>query len=241
MIAQMSPKDRLVVALDVPSAREATELADCLAGRVGVLKIGLELFCAEGPGIVQRLQKTAPVFLDLKLHDIPTTVVRALNAVLEMDPLLVNIHSLGGFDMMRGASEAILNHRKRGGRTRLLAVTILTSMDNSSLEQLNLKGGPQELVPLLAKLAKNAGCDGVVCSAQEAALLRAECGDSFLLLTPGIRPRGAEKQDQVRVVTPHEALMLGSDWIVVGRPITHAPDPAAAADAILSEMAGAGI
>jgi orotidine-5'-phosphate decarboxylase len=235
----MSPVDRLAVALDVPSAKEAIELAKCLTGKVGVLKVGLELFCAEGPDIVREIQKYAPVFLDLKFHDIPTTVKRALNSVLRLDPMIVNIHALGGLDMMTGAAELIKEHRQNGGRTCLLAVTILTSMDSAALEQLNLKGGPAEMVLHLARLAKNAGCDGVVCSAQESASLRAECGRDFLLLTPGIRPEGAGTQDQARAVTPTEAIKSGSTWIVVGRPITHALDPVAAAEAILAEMAGA--
>ncbi|MDR2696984.1 MAG: orotidine-5'-phosphate decarboxylase [Holophagales bacterium] len=238
MLDFMSSAGRLAVALDVPSAAEAIELAECLSGKVGVLKVGLELFCAEGPDIVREIQKFAPVFLDLKLHDIPTTVVRALNAVLGLNPLLVNVHALGGLNMMRKASELVKTHRQNGGRTHLLAVTILTSMDKLDLEQLNLMGEPSEMALRLACLAKSAGCDGVVCSAQESASLRTECGAEFLLLTPGIRPKGAETQDQVRVVTPIEALKAGSNWIVVGRPITHAPDPAAAAAAILSEMAG---
>jgi orotidine-5'-phosphate decarboxylase len=232
----MRPVDRLVAALDVASGAEAVDLARKLSGKVGVLKVGLELFCAEGPSIVKDLQKIAPVFLDLKLHDIPTTVRRAVNAVLCLDPLLLNVHALGGLDMMREASESVKSHRQKGGRTRLMAVTILTSMDRGALEQLNMMGGPSEMVPHLSHLAKNAGCDGVICSAKESASLRQECGDGFLLLTPGIRPKGVGVQDQARVVTPFEAIKSGADWIVVGRPITHAPDPALAAEAILSEV-----
>ena len=237
----LSPKERLVVALDLPSGREAVEMAESLSGRVGVFKVGLELFCSEGPAIVKEIQKFAPVFLDLKLHDIPTTVERALKAVLVLDPLLVNIHALGGFDMMKGAVEIVRNHQKTGGRTRLLAVTVLTSLDKMALRQINMNGEPSELVHCLARLAKEAGCDGVVCSAQESAFLRADCGKNFFLLTPGIRPKGVAHQDQVRVVTPSEAIKCGSDWIVVGRPITHASDPAVAADAIVLEMTEAEI
>jgi orotidine-5'-phosphate decarboxylase len=235
----MTPVDRLAVALDVPSAKEAVHLAKCLSGKAGVLKVGLELFCAEGPSIVRDLQKFAPVFLDLKFHDIPTTVRRALSSVLALDPLIVNLHAFGGMDMMSAAAELIKEHRQKGGRTRLLAVTVLTSMDSAALEQLSLKAGPGGMVMHLARMAKNAGCDGVVCSALESASLRSELGQGFLLLTPGIRPKGAGAQDQARVVAPAEAIRSGATWIVVGRPITHAPDPAAAAEAILSEMAGA--
>jgi orotidine-5'-phosphate decarboxylase len=155
---------------------------------------------------------------------------------MDLDPLLLNVHALGGSDMMREASEAVKAHRQKGGRTRLLAVTILTSLDESALKQLNVMGGPSEMVPHLTHLAKNSGCDGAICSAKESAFLRSECGGDFLLLTPGIRPKGAGAQDQARVVTPFEAIKSGADWIVVGRPITHAPDPALAADAILSEI-----
>jgi orotidine-5'-phosphate decarboxylase len=237
---RMSNVDRLAVALDAPSAADALKLAKCLVGKVGVLKVGLELFCAEGPSILQELQRFAPVFLDLKLHDIPTTVRRALGSVLRLDPLLVNVHALGGLDMMREAAEAMKEHRRCGGRTRLLAVTVLTSMDKASLVKLGIDGEPSSVVLRLASLAKDAGCDGVVCSGQESAMLRSSCGEEFLLLTPGIRPRGADAQDQARVMTPSEAISAGSTWIVVGRPITHAPDPAAAAEAILSEMGKAG-
>jgi len=236
MFDSMSPVDRLVVALDVPSARDAVELAKCLSGKVGLLKVGLELFCAEGPDVVREIQKYAPVFLDLKLHDIPTTVKRAMRTVLGLDPLLIDVHALGGFDMMLEASDLIRTHRKSGGRTRLLAITVLTSMGKKALEELALTHEPSEMVLILAQLAKRAGCDGVVCSAQESAALRAKCGDDFLLLTPGIRPAGAGTQDQARIVTPSEAIRSGSTWIVIGRPITHAPDPAAAAQAILLEM-----
>jgi orotidine-5'-phosphate decarboxylase len=236
----MSQVDRLVVALDTPTAADALKLAKCLKGKVGVLKVGLELFCAEGLDVVKELQHFAPVFLDLKLHDIPTTVKRALTAVLRLDPLLVNIHALGGLDMMRAAAESVKEHRQSGGRTRLLAVTVLTSMDKLSLVKLGLKGDPSGVVLRLASLAKEAECDGVVCSGQESAMLRSSCGERFLLLNPGIRPMGADAQDQARVMTPSEAISAGSNWIVVGRPITHAPDPAAAAEAILSEMGKAG-
>ncbi|MDR2561548.1 MAG: orotidine-5'-phosphate decarboxylase [Holophagales bacterium] len=237
---QMSTVERLAVALDAPTAADALKLAECLSGKVGLLKVGLELFCAEGPGVVRELQRFAPVFLDLKLHDIPTTVKRALGSVLKLDPLLVNIHALGGSEMMREAAETVAQHRRDGGRTRLLAVTVLTSMDSASMMKLGLDGDPSSMVLRLATLAKDAGCDGVVCSGQESAMLRSNCGETFLLLTPGIRPRGADAQDQARVMTPSEAISAGSTWIVVGRPITHAPDPAAAAEAILLEMGKVG-
>ncbi len=232
----LTPRERLVVALDLPSAAEALVMAQRLAGRVGMLKVGLELFCAEGPAFVRELQKQCPVFLDLKLHDIPTTVRRALEAVLKLDPRLVNVHVQGGPAMLEAAVEAVRNHRLAGGRTELLAVTVLTSLDRDALAALGHACRPGELALAYAKLAAAAGCDGVVCSAWEAAAVREACGDAFSRLTPGIRPAGAALQDQARVMTPAQALREGATWLVVGRPITHAPDPAAAAEAILAEM-----
>ena len=234
-----SPVDQLVVALDVPTGLEALALARQLQGRVGMLKVGLELFCAEGPAFVREIQKLAPVFLDLKLHDIPTTVRRALEALLPLDPSIINIHCQGGPAMIEAAAEAVRAHRHRGGTTQLLGVTVLTSLDREALRRLGLTAEPGDLALHLAKLAKECGCDGVVCSAQEAANVRDVCGEAFHRLTPGIRPRGAATQDQARVVTPAQALRGGATWLVVGRPITQAADPAAAADAILAEMAEA--
>ncbi|MBK8794714.1 MAG: orotidine-5'-phosphate decarboxylase [Holophaga sp.] len=234
----MSPLDRLVVALDVPTAREALDLAQRLSGRVGMLKVGLELFCAEGPALVRELQTHAPVFLDLKFHDIPTTVKRALEAVLVLNPRLVNVHAQGGPAMLEAASAAVRAHRERGGTTELLAVTVLTSLDRVALGRLGSTADPADMALHLSKLAKKCGADGVVCSAQEARAIREGCGEHFRLLTPGIRPQGVSVQDQARVLTPAQALREGATWLVVGRPITQAPDPVAAAEAILLEMAG---
>jgi len=237
MTLPLAPADRLVVALDVPSRREALALAQRLQGRAGMLKVGLELFCAEGPAFVKEIQAFAPVFLDLKLHDIPTTVQRALEALLPLDVRLINIHAQGGPAMIEAAAEAVRQHRRRGGRTELLAVTVLTSLDREALARLGSTAEPGELALHLARLSKECGADGVVCSAQEADLVRAACGQDFHRLTPGIRPTGASSQDQARVLTPGQALRNGATWLVVGRPITQAPDPAAAADAILAEIA----
>jgi orotidine-5'-phosphate decarboxylase len=237
MTQPFTPIDRLVVALDVPGRQEALALARRLQGRVGMLKVGLELFCAEGPGFVKEIQSYAPVFLDLKLHDIPNTVQRALETLLPLDVRLINIHAQGGPAMIEAAAEAVRAHRKGGGRTQLLAVTVLTSLDREALARLGNTTEPGELALHLARLAKECGADGVVCSAQEADLVRAACGEGFHRLTPGIRPRGSSAQDQARVLTPGQALRNGATWLVVGRPITQAPDPAAAADAILAEIA----
>jgi len=233
----LSPRERLVVALDVPTAREALDLGARLAGRVGMLKVGLELFCAEGPGFLRELERLAPLFLDLKLHDIPTTVRRALEALLPLNPRLINVHAQGGPAMLEAAAGAVRVHRARGGTTELLAVTVLTSLDREDLLRAGNAQEPAELALHLAKLAQASGCDGVVCSAQEAPAILEACGPAFHRLCPGIRPAGGPVQDQSRVATPAEALAQGASWIVVGRPITRAPDPAAAADAIVEELA----
>jgi orotidine-5'-phosphate decarboxylase len=224
------------VALDLPTAQAALAMADRLVGRVGMLKVGLELFCAEGPGLVRELQARAPVFLDLKFHDIPTTVRRALEAVLKLDPRLVNVHVQGGPAMLEAAVEAVRAHRAAGGQTELLAVTVLTSLDREALAALGHAGRPEDLALAYAHLARQAGCDGVVCSAWEAAAIGEACGANFHRLTPGIRPAGAAVQDQARVMTPAQALQQGATWLVLGRPITAAADPAAAADAIVAGM-----
>jgi orotidine-5'-phosphate decarboxylase len=231
--------DRLIVALDVPTGAEALALARTLSGRVGMFKVGLELFCAEGPAFVREVQKAAPVFLDLKLHDIPNTVHRAMEALLPLDPSLVTIHTQGGPAMIEAAAEAVRAHRQKGGKTRLLGVTVLTSLDREALARMGSTAEPGDLALHLARMAKDCGCDGVVCSAQEAANVRAACGEAFHRLTPGIRPGGVATQDQARVVSPAQALREGATWLVVGRPITQAADPAAAAEAILLDMASA--
>lgn len=231
------PINRLVVALDVPNAQIAIDMAERLKGRAGILKVGLELFCSEGPWLVKKLQDYAPIFLDLKFHDIPTTVRRALDSVLTLNPRLVNVHAQGGHVMIEAAAESVRAHRAKGGQTELLAVTMLTSLDREALTRLGLAADPSEMALHLAKLSKDCGADGVVCSAHETALIRAACGPDFKILTPGIRPIGTSFQDQARVVTPSQALKNGSTWLVVGRPIIHADDPALAAEAILHEMA----
>ncbi len=233
---QSSIRERLVVALDLPTTDEALAMARRLEGKVGMLKVGLELFCATGTALVKELQVIAPVFLDLKFHDIPNTVRRALEAVLALNPRLVNIHASGGPLMMEAAVEAVRAHRASGGWTELLAVTVLTSLDREALARLGSPEDPGDLALHLAKLAKECGCDGVVCSAKEAGSVRDACGEAFHRLTPGIRPRGEQALDQARVVDPAQALRNGATWLVVGRPITQAADPAAAALAILKDM-----
>lgn len=236
MVQPTLPVERLVVALDVPTGAQALGLAEALQGKVGMYKVGLELFCAEGPGIVRELQAIGPVFLDLKLHDIPTTVERALQRLLPLDPRLINVHAQGGPAMLAAAARAVRAHRDAGGRTGLLAVTVLTSLDRAALARAGQAAEPADLALHLAKLARDCGCDGVVCSAWEAAEVRAACGEEFHRLTPGIRPKGQAAQDQARVMDPAEALAAGATWLVVGRPITDATDPAAAAAAVVADM-----
>lgn len=239
MSLPLTPLERLVVAMDVPTRAEALALARTLKGRVGMLKVGLELFCAEGPEFVKEVQAYAPVFLDLKLHDIPNTVARALEALMPLDVSLINIHAQGGPAMMEAASAVVRAHRSRGGRTQLLAVTVLTSLDREALARMGHTAEPGEMALHLARLAQSCGLDGVVCSPQEAGSVRDACGEGFHRLTPGIRPQGSAAQDQARILTPAQAIRGGSTWLVVGRPITQAPDPAAAAETILAEMAQA--
>jgi orotidine-5'-phosphate decarboxylase len=234
--ATLSPRERLIVAMDLPSGAQALRLAEKLSGRVGMLKLGLELFCAEGPRLVKELQAFAPVFLDLKFHDIPTTVRRALEAVLPLDPRLINIHAQGGPQMMEAAAQAVRSHRAKGGHTELLAVTVLTSLGREEWARLGHAADPSDVALHYARMTQESGCDGVVCSAWEAAAVRDACGESFARLTPGIRPKGSATQDQARVMDPATAIRSGSTWLVVGRPITGAEDPAAAAEAIVSEM-----
>lgn len=236
MSSPIAPRERLVVALDLPTGREALDLARRLKDHVGLFKVGLELFCAAGPALVKEVQALAPVFLDLKLHDIPTTVRRAVEAVLPLDPRLLTLHAQGGPTMMEAAAEAVRAHRERGGRTELLAVTVLTSLDREALSRLGHTAEPADLALHLARLAHRSGCDGAVCSPQEAAAVREACGESFHRLTPGIRPAGSALQDQARALTPAQALRAGATWLVVGRPITRAADPVAAASAILQDL-----
>lgn len=232
--------DFLCVALDTPFLDDALKLAGNLAGRAGFVKVGLELFSAAGPESVKKLSALGlKVFLDLKLHDIPNTVSRAVRSCTALGASLLTLHASGGAAMISTARKAVEEAASELSveRPRLLAVTVLTSLDGETLEQ-TLKTGnePGELVLHLARLAKSAGADGVVCSAQEARLVKDTCGKEFLAVTPGIRPAGADTGDQKRVTTPADAIRAGSDLLVVGRPITAATDPAAAAEKILNNI-----
>jgi len=230
----VNARDRLVVALDVPTLEEASALVDRLAGLAGMFKVGSQLFTAGGPDLVRGLvARGEKVFLDLKYHDIPNTVAGAVSAACRLGVSLVDVHALGGKSMMEAAVGAM-----PAMGTRLLAITVLTSHDAASFGDLGLAGDVADTVRRLALLADAAEVDGVVASPQEVPIIREACGQDFLVVTPGIRPAGARTADQARSATPAAALKAGADLLVVGRPIIEAADPAAAARAILREMEG---
>lgn len=218
-------------AIDTPSRARAEELAAQLNGVVGGLKIGMEYFYAHGhDGYRGLAQFEQPIFLDLKLHDIPNTVASAVRALAPLQPALLNVHAGGGAAMMRAAANAAMEASDKGlARPTLLAVTVLTSLAESDLHALGVSGSPREQVLRLAQLAQANGMDGVVCSAHEIELLRAEMGADFKLIVPGIRPAGSATHDQKRVMTPQAAQIAGADILVIGRAITEAQDPRQAA------------
>ncbi|HQR37456.1 MAG TPA: orotidine-5'-phosphate decarboxylase [Blastocatellia bacterium] len=233
-------RDQLVVALDVETGDKALHLVESLKGQVGMFKIGKQLFTAEGPDLVRRVVDLGErVFLDLKYHDIPATVAKASVEATKLGVSMFNVHASGGREMLAETVDAV-NHYCEMSRTRrpaILAVTVLTSLDDAGLEEAGVPGGAVAQVVRLARLAREAGIDGVVASAQEIRVIHSEVvRDGFLILTPGIRPAGADPGDQKRVMTPARAIAAGADYIVVGRPITAAADPAAAARAIVAEM-----
>jgi orotidine-5'-phosphate decarboxylase len=226
---------RLAVALDSSEREEILRLARALRGRVGVAKVGLEAFSAHGPDLVREVGDFGvPVFLDLKLHDIPNTVERAARNAARLGVAMLTVHASGGEAMLRAA---VAGAASVDPSLAVLAVTVLTSLDDGGLAELGIPGGAAGRVAAWAALAQRCGCAGVICSPQEAAGLRASLGPGFLLVTPGVRPVGESSGDQRRVATPGQAIASGSDLLVVGRPITAAADPAAAAEAILTQMA----
>jgi orotidine-5'-phosphate decarboxylase len=231
----MSPKDRLIVALDVPTAGEARALVERLAGRVGMFKVGSQLFTAAGPDFVRELTASKlKVFLDLKYHDIPNTVANAVSEACQLGVSFVDVHALGGKAMLEAAVGAL-----PAVGARLLAITILTSHDDDSLNGVGVAVPVSDSVRRLATLARDAKVDGVVASPHEVGLIRETCGRDLLIVTPGIRPSGSRAGDQARPATPRAALAAGADYLVVGRPITEAEDPVAAVSAILREMESA--
>jgi len=222
----------LIVALDTPDRQQAAAWAAAVAPYCGMVKLGLEYFLAAGAPGVRELG--VPVFLDLKLHDIPNTVAGAVRAVLPLAPRMLTVHAAGGAAMVEAARRA--SESAAAARPLLLGVTVLTSMDANGLRATGVTGDPQEQVLRLAGLALDAGADGLVCSAHEVAMLRDAFGEDPVLVVPGVRPHGAPSGDQVRTMTPRDAAARGADWLVVGRPITGSPDPGAAAAAIMAEI-----
>lgn len=235
---------RLIVALDVPSFEQAASLSGALAGTIKSFKVGSQLFTACGPRIVEHLKQAGlSVFLDLKYHDIPNTVAQAVAQAATLGADLINVHAMGGFSMMEAAAGAAIEAARQRGLPvpALLAVTVLTSMDEATFrDALGTPGRTlAEQVLHLARLAKSAGMSGVVASPHEIEMLRRELGPEFVILTPGIRPAGAAAGDQKRFLTPAAAITLGADYLVVGRPITAAKEPAAAAADIMKEISDA--
>jgi orotidine-5'-phosphate decarboxylase len=235
-VATLDPKDRLAIALDLPDAHQALDLVDTLGDTCRWFKVGMELYYAAGNSFVQELRRRGfDVFLDLKLHDIPNTVAGAVRSATQAGASLLTVHACGGPAMLAAAAKAA----SAPGSPKLLAVTVLTSMDASELASIGVMGTPAEQVLRLAKLAKASGIDGMVCSAEEVSLLRSELDEQTMLVVPGIRPAGDAIGDQKRIATPAAAIAQGASMLVVGRPITRATDPAAAARAILREIAQA--
>lgn len=234
---QTPDNPRIIVALDFPSDQPALALVDELDPAKCRLKVGKELFTRSGPALVRDLQnRRFDVFLDLKFHDIPNTTSAAVAAAADLGVWMVNVHASGGEKMMTACRDRLESFGK--DRPLLIAVTVLTSMGPEDLAGIGITDSPEAQVSRLATLTRNCGLDGVVCSAQEAPALKAEQGKDFKLVTPGIRPLSADKGDQQRIMTPTDALKAGSDYLVIGRPITQAADPLAALEAIHSEVVG---
>src|SRR5258706_6511264 len=230
----MAKSNPVYVAPDPPSLERALELAEQVKPFVGGVKVGLEFFSANGPqGVRAVIAGGLPVFLDLKLPDIPNTVAAAMKSLGPLGSAIINVHASGGAAMMKAAADALAAAKPR---PKLIAVTVLTSLEAADLASMGIAGDPLQQVSRLAKLAQSSGADGVVCSPQEIAAVRAACGRDFLIVTPGVRPDLGGKDDQKRVMTPGEALAAGGDILVIGRPITVAPDPAAAGRAIATSL-----
>jgi orotidine-5'-phosphate decarboxylase len=235
------------VALDFGRLEDAIRFARPIADQVGMFKINVHLFTSAGPEAVRQIAALGPqVFLDLKYHDIPNTVAGAVAAAAGLPGVsLLNVHASGGLEMMKAGAKALAESVPANHRAKLIAVTILTSLDQRALRQVGISGTPRASVARLARLTKRAGLDGVVASPQEIKAIRRACGQDFLIVVPGVRPaqsgetKMARRDDQARVATPGQAIRDGADYLVIGRPITAAPNPRAAAEAILAEMSEA--
>jgi len=231
----MKPTDRIFCAIDTTDVDAATALAGRLVGHVGGIKLGKEFFTAHGPEGVRKVTACGmPLFLDLKFHDIPNTVAGAIRAALPLNPAVLNVHASGGRAMMEAAAEAAAG----ADGTLLIGVTILTSLSDEDVAEVGYTGSAAESVVRLAKLAEASGLGGVVCSPREIEAIRAACGPDFKLVVPGIRPTWSATGDQKRIMTPADAIRIGADYIVIGRPITGADDPIDAAKRIADELAG---
>ena len=230
-------RNKIIFALDVDKLSEIDRWAELLAHKVGMFKVGKELFTTAGPAAVEAVKRHGgEVFLDLKYHDIPNTVAQAMLAAGRLGVKLANLHALGGPEMMEQASQAVRKEFGESERPRLLAVTILTSSTQETLKAVGIEQPVEQMVVRLAKLAKESGMDGVVASPLEIQAIRAACGPDFLIVTPGVRPSFAAVDDQKRIMTPAEAVKAGADYLVIGRPIAKADDPVQAANLIVDEM-----
>ena len=233
----MTPRERLIVALDVSTAAAAQKIVQAVGDSVSTFKIGKQLFTAEGPEVVRELVRAGrQVFLDLKFHDIPNTVAAAVKSAAALNVAMLTVHASGGAKMLRAAADAAKSAKKP---PLVLAVTVLTSLGDQDLQEIGVSGRTTDQVLRLAELARNSGCMGVVASPQEVRQLRAMLGTGFAIVTPGVRPAGSDAGDQARVATPAEAIRNGASHLVVGRPITEAKDPGKAAAAILKEIEAA--
>lgn len=235
----MRPEERLIVALDLSSGAEALKIVRALGPSISTYKVGNQLFTAEGPGMVRELVSSGKkVFLDLKFHDIPNTVAGGVRSAAVMGVSLLTVHAAGGSAMLRAAVEAAQQAPKP---PIILAVTVLTSLSDADLREIGVAGRTSDHALVLATLAQNCGCNGVVASPHEARVIRQDLGTGLVIVTPGIRPTGTAKGDQSRVNTPAEAITAGADYVVVGRPITEAADPQRAAKEIIQEIDGLGL
>lgn len=237
-VAPRSNRTRLILALDTTDPAQAARWIDTAAPSCDAIKLGLEFTLGCGLEAVSRLSAGRALFLDLKLHDIPNTVAAAVRALAPVRPSMLTIHAAGGAAMIAAARAAVEDSFPADAQPILLAVTVLTSLDAEALHATGIAGGPRQQVLRLGRMAMQAGAHGLVCSPHEISALRDSLGDGPCLVVPGVRPAGAEPGDQKRVMTPAAARAAGADWIVVGRPITRAPDPAAAAAAIAAELDG---
>ena len=228
-------RNPIMLAIDTSSLDEAKSLAVKLKDNIGGIKLGMEFFNSFGPSGIKAIKDfDIPIFLDLKLHDIPATVYKTITTLLKLEPAIINVHASGGKEMMMAAAKALKDSGNKN--TKIIAVTILTSLDDNDLYEIGFSGTSNELVLRLAKLAQESGLDGIVCSAKEISTIRENIGSDFLLVVPGIRTKEDNADDQKRIMTPKEAILLGADLLVIGRPITKAKDEILASKEILDQL-----